>query len=778
MRVHSDNDRSSAGRAIANAGNAMHAAKGNAAGPTSGIGANGLSRVNVPILRKTPVIQLLKKEHEKKLIPLIEEITAFRELLSSLSDPLDFGLEDFYKKLASTLPGRLEAINPAIQAVLNLREETSQDPEVPISEDHILKFAGYTMDDALGPLLAEAGDLVAGLNGAVAGQQAAYDQLTRLAKKAAKVIATETGSLGNLLRKAPEEVQRKANTTRMISMGEIRPMKSTYSGSEVLNKLRLEYGIQDVRGVRMNTLTRMQSTVIFNQLLNILQSYPHPIGLEVNAIIPIPGDDAGEQILQPVRFVIAPSRVVQIAIEAGPAAVDAGRWPSIPEAQEALMKKYGITGFEEEGAQWTLVELVHLDDALQKTDTAGRTALRGIKMIRKAAGGEDSDESKEGGSYNPLLHTISLADIAFTKLAPTFVGFRANAGFPANASHASHETILHEVGHAVEYSLVYLESVRLKENVAKIESTIAQLEKESKEIGARIEQLRSEKDEATESSDKEKWEKIEGLALRIDQMTIKSRQAKAGAKGLFEAGHKVYESTFKQVPETGGREIMELLNAYLNGLGGYMLEINNFDYNGEGPAALGAVTKAFAETESAQSNWNGNSKTKDQPYSVSLHGALAALQKAADCFPEILQLNGQLIELDAEMSRTRAHFERIDAGINEKYDPGLEKLNKHREEIRGSTKELRGQGREAGNVSHEFEMSRITLKQTPTLLKFVSFVKEKDIHPITRYALKEWDRGNFSEFFAEAYHLFRNDPGFLKRSSPELFEYFASERYL
>ena len=71
-------------------------------------------------------------------------------------------------------------------------------------------------------------------------------------------------------------------------------------------------------------------------------------------------------------------------------------------------------------------------------------------------------------------------------------------------------------------------------------------------------------------------------------------------------------------------------------------------------------------------------------------------------------------------------------------------------------------------------MSRYTASGAE--MKFVDFVTEKGIDPITKYAKDNWP-GNPEEFYAEAYSLYLTDPKALKDKSGDLFDWFKGDKY-
>ncbi len=66
--------------------------------------------------------------------------------------------------------------------------------------------------------------------------------------------------------------------------------------------------------------------------------------------------------------------------------------------------------------------------------------------------------------------------------------------------------------------------------------------------------------------------------------------------------------------------------------------------------------------------------------------------------------------------------------------------------------------------------------ETKAVQKFVDFVTDKGIAPITTYAKDNWP-GKPGEFYADAYAMFLTDPAALKKASVDLFDWFKAGNY-
>jgi hypothetical protein len=125
-------------------------------------------------------------------------------------------------------------------------------------------------------------------------------------------------------------------------------------------------------------------------------------------------------------------------------------------AAEAALASFIGTGTVKDGsAAWTLEELAKVLAAFQRLPSADRVALAGVDLIREhtlndAKGnplaGLFSHEAsvKAGATSATRSDTLSIADGAFSGDALSFIGDAKSQ------SPASFQTILHEVGHAVE----------------------------------------------------------------------------------------------------------------------------------------------------------------------------------------------------------------------------------------------------------------------------------------------------------------------------------------
>jgi len=127
---------------------------------------------------------------------------------------------------------------------------------------------------------------------------------------------------------------------------------------------------------------------------------------------------------------------------------------SIDDAKKGLVAAFGLKSVVDGDATWSLVELNKVDLAFKKLSAGERAALKGVILERmhnleekgKVLGGKfTTNHSLGADNKTPTSEAkLSLADLAFTADLTSFIGGSADS------APASVQTILHEVGHAVE----------------------------------------------------------------------------------------------------------------------------------------------------------------------------------------------------------------------------------------------------------------------------------------------------------------------------------------
>lgn len=746
-------------------GNLMRQSARGLAGPRTPLRSPPAPRALSP--QAGPIAQLLKEPQKKTLAGVLGEIERFYELLRSLSDPLGFGVSSSSLQAAAKLPLALEQVKAAVLGVRALGREVQDDPDVPFSESQILLFAAHTMAPVLRPLLENAQALTKQLQGGKVEQEAAHQELARLSGQAAEVLSTELRSMHSLFKDAPP-LRQPPNPTRRISMGEIRFSKPFYSGSQVLATLRSEHGITSVEGDGMTVLNARQSTVIVNGLLSVVLIYKDYVNTEVNALLPIPDDGGGR--LFAVRYIFDEHGRCTVKAEAVPARVQENRYASVPEAQKALMHKYGIKAFTESGAAWTVGELVQVEDAFDKAGD-DRALLRGITLERVAAGGHDTQATLEGGSYNPATHILKLTSSAFAQNLVTFVG-----GAETGTGQASAGTILHEVGHVVEFAAWREQDRAFKEQIEKNRAELEFLERRQKELYEHSDQLREEHYKARDHFIDEKFGVLGRMETERLALSGKIKQASELTLNRQKAALEARNAGIAAAPKQGEATVIDLLNAFLKTSAETNQALNTFRSESTSAEKLELFLKALAAGEAAQKNYGSNSGAAALACTAPLNLMITCFQQAAETARTLQALQSRLLAAREEAEKMELEFAEKERLLEASFTPRSEELEKGLAETSSRASSAREEGRKLSSAHHEFSIAE--LRNSARLQKFMKFVTANGIHPISNYALTEFKKGNNSEFFAESYHLFRNDPGFLNRASPKLYRYFAEGTYL
>ncbi len=140
-------------------------------------------------------------------------------------------------------------------------------------------------------------------------------------------------------------------------------------------------------------------------------------------------------------------------VGSGPATV-AATFKDIATGKAGLKTNFGFSFVEDGDATWTLDELNKIQAALSRLSGKEKAALSGVVLKRmhsierggQALSGlyETSQKFSDDKKAATSAATLSLADAAFSSDLSNFIGDQTDA------APASFQTILHEVGHAVE----------------------------------------------------------------------------------------------------------------------------------------------------------------------------------------------------------------------------------------------------------------------------------------------------------------------------------------
>jgi len=390
--------------------------------------------------------------------------------------------------------------------------------------------------------------------------------------------------------------------------------------------------------------------------------------------------------------------------------------PSMPAADAVTKLKadFGVDAVPGDKA-WSVVELDDVVQALGLLKGNDRAALAGVQLMRFATlpKGHAGEFSAGGGvalgaTRAQARPTLKLADLAFPEhrfaLGPA-------GGTPLPGSE---QTILHEVGHAVEEAIA--RAALEKADTAVVGQNVAK-----KALDVAIGQARKAAGTAAAQKSNAEYAKRR-----------RAYEAAAAAAGKAQAAHAatLVPATVLAPLETDART-------------------KKTAYDSARTAAASAVVSMNA---------------KDVADSAPYRSAIDALAALVDDFLSKARPGTELDPLDDAVAAARSARERARAD--------LAKLSPANPALAGFAPvdaALDAWSDAARMVGH-------TRGRTRRLQKFVDLVTTSGIRPLTQYARDNWPHKP-EEFYAETYSLWLTEPDFLKTHYPVLASFFESGDY-
>jgi hypothetical protein len=402
----------------------------------------------------------------------------------------------------------------------------------------------------------------------------------------------------------------------------------------------------------------------------------------------------------------------------------------VADATKTLMTTYGFSAVKGEGgAAWSDAHLSDVVAALALLPVADRAALKGVELIRVSSLGANAGEFSTGGGVASgattvtALPSLKLADIAFPPKQQQFFGGAAGS-VPA-----VFQTIVHEVGHAVDNEVTRAASeatsaatiarnvavvpfnAKVSERKAVFDEYKAEKNKAAKEqlatrlkgMDAGIAPLKQTYDTALQDQATKK--KAES-ATRVSAATIAPLKTDAGTRSaLAQTALQTATTAIGKLPDTEKLSAADAMDATTAAgkaitqfVTGVAAEAGTVD-------ALESIVLPFIE--------NRDIARSNLAIAAAAHPALALLATAA---------TAQDVWLEAE--RAYAH----------------------------------------------------ATKRSLRLQKFIDLVTTNKIQRFTQYSKDNW-RVKPSEFYAEAYSLWLTDPQFLQTNYKVVFDFFATGEY-
>lgn len=350
-------------------------------------------------------------------------------------------------------------------------------------------------------------------------------------------------------------------------------------------------------------------------------------------------------------------------------------------------------------------------DLLKRRAPQDVAALKGLALIRVASLGGNT-----AGEYSMTGRWLKLANGAFNANAFQFFG-----GGPASPSvPASYQTILHEVGHAVEMEVLRValeardkaradvEAVkqRIQDDVSTFDKDFEQAKKDKKVsqfYKKRENELKKNEKAQAEANDRYLAEADKVKATKVDAAVVQPLESKATAESASAAS------------ALAAAKSQSLLPAEAQGSSAY--------------------TRAVEETAAA----------------------IAAFPAAAQTGASLEDLENAVLRKVADRNRARDQLKARSA----------------------THKALALLDRAAQAQDRWFEAERLLVRgrgRTRRLQKFIQLVRDNNIRRFTKYSADNWLLKP-GELYAEAYSLWLVDPDFLKTNYRVVYDFFQAGDY-
>jgi hypothetical protein len=389
-----------------------------------------------------------------------------------------------------------------------------------------------------------------------------------------------------------------------------------------------------------------------------------------------------------------------------------------PDAIKTLSSTYQLKVVDGDKT-WTVAELSEVVAALALMPTEDRAALKGVDLIRvKELKGSVAGTFSAGGGIDSGATTVK-ARPALTLDDDTFKSSSILLGDASNPHPASFETILHEVGHAVEKQAFRQVNEQVLTSIIKQNTAYHTLKSKKK--------LYKEKyGKASNDYLLKLWKEIEDESKKNAQHAENTKTLRAKVKatqlpsivhaGLVQA---TTASRKKYMAERAAAatktssldaQALERSAPYRDAVDAVELEINTYSRRSKSDAAqdLEGLEKPLLSAIS----------TRD--------AARQALQKADGANPVLMA------------------FEPVIAAQDTWADAALKEAHAQLRSLR--------------------------------LHSFVTLVGDKKVAPFTTYAQENWPYEP-EEFYAEAYSLWLNDPTFVSTYYNDIYDFFQKGEY-
>ena len=422
---------------------------------------------------------------------------------------------------------------------------------------------------------------------------------------------------------------------------------------------------------------------------------------------------------------------------------------TVAAASAQLRKDYKLASVRDDGtATWSDAEISDVVAALAMLPAADKAALKGVELIRvkDLEGGFAGEFSRGGGVTGAALTTLK--SLPWLKLADGAFADRAGVQFyggTAGTVPASFETILHEVGHAVERETLRAAAEAADKALIDLNKKVVpvnQSAKDYKKLADDYAKIYADYDRAKKAGDKALADtyatQLRSISDEQDELAKKNKTAVQQHK----TAETVYET--KKAAEEKTRVAAAVVTP---------LKADAAAKKTAAAQALAAATAAIGALAAA-----------DVGTSKAYLAAVEATAKAIEAFTKGAAAKGDIEDLEkpalAQVEvRDQARSALAKAAPTH---PALAPLN------------LAATAQDAW-LEAERTAARAP-QRTRRVQKFVDLVTANAIAPFTEYARKNWPFRP-QEFYAESYALWLADPAFLSANYKIVYDFFQTGEY-
>jgi hypothetical protein len=428
--------------------------------------------------------------------------------------------------------------------------------------------------------------------------------------------------------------------------------------------------------------------------------------------------------------------------------VGAGPVPAVAQTTLAagsakLKTDFGFSAVKDDGtAAWSDTEISDVAAALAMLPAADKATLKGVELIRvQSLGGTTAGEFGTGGTVASGATAaakghLKLADLAFPKTAVQFFG-GTKGSVPA-----SFQTILHEVGHAVEK-----EAYRAA-NDAYAQAIIAQ-NAAVDPLNATVAQLKPLQEKRSDLY--KRWKAASGKDKDALYKEITALDAKiAPIKATYDTRHAKYEAA-KTAADAKKAEVDKTRVAAAT------VQPLQTDAATKNTAAATALTTAKAAVASLQADDVSSSAAFAKAVDDVATAIATFVKDAAADAKNLDDLEATVLASIAARDAARDALAKATPGHNAlaALDPAISAQDAWLE------------------AERVFARAR---KRTLRVQKFIDLVTMNRIQRFTQYSKDNWLLKP-EEFYAEAYSLWLVDPQFLETNYKVVFDFFQSGDY-